>query len=263
MHWEPDVDRGEWLRPRLDAVWRAPFTMHCVVPRGFPAYVRVFHPTRRVDDPHDAPPRRWSEPAATWGTIPHPSMQWESILGTAPAGRSGFDAPQMGRLEETTLSVLAGHLTRATSTPAAGVAAVWEGWGDLFASGYGHSWMVLGGGAPDPIPGLSDVERDGPRLQLPDRGYLLFDAGVTEFGADDWPDRAPWTRHPWAQSPSILWPEDHAWALVSEIDWDSTVIAGARELIEAIADDRRLEALEIPRDADLTEGGDLLNQLSQ
>src|SRR5262245_3272759 len=45
MEWTPDLTAGDWLRPRLDEPWRA--TMHDVVPRGFAAYARVFHPTTR------------------------------------------------------------------------------------------------------------------------------------------------------------------------------------------------------------------------
>lgn len=48
--------------------------------------------------------------------------------------------------------------------------------------------------------------------------------------------------------------------LVSEIDWDSTVVAGTRELIAAIVDDRRLEASDIPSGTDLSQNSDLLNR---
>lgn len=41
MDWSADPSPGEWLRERLDA---GHATMHGVVPRGFPAYARVFHP---------------------------------------------------------------------------------------------------------------------------------------------------------------------------------------------------------------------------
>ena len=36
------------------------------------------------------------------------------------------------------------------------------------------------------------------------------------------------------QSPSILWPADRRWVMVSEIDFDSTVVAGSQELISAL-----------------------------
>ena len=45
MEWTADVSVGDWLKDRIDDPWQ--FTMHDVVPRGFPAYARVFHPVSR------------------------------------------------------------------------------------------------------------------------------------------------------------------------------------------------------------------------
>ena len=56
-----------------------------------------------------------------------------------------------------------------------------------------------------------------------------------------------------------MWPDDRAWVLVSEIDYDSTVVAGSAQLVRALLDDPRLEAAEIPADADLSWGGDGVN----
>ena len=36
------------------------------------------------------------------------------------------------------------------------------------------------------------------------------------------------------QSPNLLWPSDRSWILVTEIDYDVTLIAGSEKLIEAI-----------------------------
>ncbi|MGB3376961.1 MAG: hypothetical protein WBA87_17700, partial [Microbacterium sp.] len=41
MEWIADPSPGGWLRERLDDGYA---TMHGVVPHGFPAYARVFHP---------------------------------------------------------------------------------------------------------------------------------------------------------------------------------------------------------------------------
>lgn len=61
------------------------------------------------------------------------------------------------------------------------------------------------------------------------------------------------------QSPSILWPEDQAWVLTTEIDYDSTVIAGSRELVDRILATPAVEAREIPEGADLSWHGDTIN----
>jgi hypothetical protein len=64
----------------------------------------------------------------------------------------------------------------------------------------------------------------------------------------------------WAQSPSILWPDDHAWVLATEIDFDSTLVAGTRALVRELVETPGLEVLPISTDADLTWDGDVLNR---
>lgn len=49
MTWISDTSRGDWLGKRLDPSWR---DMHIVVPHGFEAYARIFHPVTR-DRPAD------------------------------------------------------------------------------------------------------------------------------------------------------------------------------------------------------------------
>ncbi|WP_368831374.1 hypothetical protein [Kocuria arenosa] len=64
----------------------------------------------------------------------------------------------------------------------------------------------------------------------------------------------------WAHSPSILWPDDHAWVLATEIDFDSTLVAGTRALVRELMQTSGLEVLSIPTDADLSRDGDVLNR---
>src|SRR3954447_16541480 len=106
MEWTADVAAGDWVRDRLDdgPAWGA--TIHGVVPRGFAAYARVFHPATR-DRPvgmpwpplpylrhakewerfHAARPEidtervTWDATAAAFGTIMHPMAQWRRLAG--------------------------------------------------------------------------------------------------------------------------------------------------------------------------------------
>lgn len=64
----------------------------------------------------------------------------------------------------------------------------------------------------------------------------------------------------WAQSPSILWPDDHSWVLATEIDFDSTLLAGTRALVHELVETPGLEVLPVRPDADLTRDGDVLNR---
>ncbi|WP_337026577.1 hypothetical protein [Microbacterium sp. LB16] len=317
-----DPSAGAWLRARLDAGYE---TMHGVVPRGFPAYARVFHPAfvrslpdrgvptsdelmRMPESERQAlvdrfidEPASWADTAAAFGTTLHPLAQWQRIVRTpvdgdwrtriAPDGRE-FTAPMEGELEPEVLAAIAAHLVDHTQTPDTGFAALWEGRGGLlgffgitpsrafltFTDDPNHQAM-LDRSAHDPFNNvfrkptwqegiLSREISEGPRFSLPGRDHVLFSAAPRAFADPDWVLRVPWRDRPGeehgfppaAQSPSLLWPEDHAWVLVTEVDFDSTIVAGSSELIAAICADERLEALPLPEGADLTWDADAVNR---
>ncbi|WP_217177071.1 hypothetical protein [Streptomyces sp. AC495_CC817] len=323
MEWIADPAAGAWLRTHLDPALNA--SMHAVVPRGFPAYARVFHPPavrslpdRAVPSPEEwerlSPeerdrlldlfidePTTWRDAAHAFGTVLHPLAQWQSLVRTppgddwnlrlAPDGRE-FTGPDEGQLEPSRLSWIAEHLAAHTSTPDAGVAAIWGGWGGLlghFGETSSRRFFAIGDDAPhhqemlmrsihDPFNNgfrkpswqegiLSREISEGPKLELPAREHVLFSASARDFTDPSWVLRAPWRdlpaeEHgfaPSAYSPSILWPDDRAWVLVSEVDFDSTVVAGSAELVAALCADDRLEALPIPEGADLTWDADGVN----
>jgi hypothetical protein len=322
MQWIADTSAGAWLRERLDDTHS---TMHGVVPHGFPAYARIFHPAvvrslpdraaptsdewertpeaeqqRLLEQFVDAP-ATWAETAAAFGTTMHPFAQWNRIVRTpadgdwrqriSPDGRE-FTAPIEGELGAALLSVIAGHLVAHTSTPDAGYAAVWEGYGGLLGF-FGHTpsrafltvdddpnhQAMLDRSTHDPFNNvfrkptwqegiLSKEISEGPRLSLPDRDHVLFSAPPRVFADPEWVQQVPWRDRPAeehgfppaALSPSILWPEDRAWVMVSEIDFDSTIVAGPVDLIREICADERLEALQVPEGTDLTWDADLVNR---
>lgn len=260
MRWEPDVARGAWIAER---VTERSGDLHIAVPSGFEAYARIFHPIE-ADRPVGASwdeiarsgqywpgefERRtasWAEVAVESGATVHPTMQWHAItpgrlepmdrLGLVGATRWRFGDPMPGNPGPGVVATLARVLAEHTSTPRAGVAAMWDGWGGLFGEGR------------------------VPRLSLPWRDHVLFDAGVEEFAAPDWPERAPWVENAgWPECPSLMWPDDRAWVVVSEIDWDSTIVAGTRVAIDAVLAASGIEVLEVPQGADLSSAGDAIN----
>lgn len=322
MEWIEDPSRGDWLRERLDA---GPDTMHCVVPRGYPAYARVFHPAsvRSLPDrpvPTEAEYARmtdaeilalhhqyldetttWSATAAAFGTRLHPLAQWQRLVRTpadgdwrtriAPDGRE-FTSPEEGSMPPSLLADVAQHLLAHTTTPDAGFAALWEGVGGLLGF-MGHSpsraflsfpddpahEQLLQRSIHNPFedsfrprswhPGiLSERISRGPRLELPGRSHVLFSTAPRVFSDPTWILDAPWRdleaeAHgyaPSAQHPSLIWPEDRAWVLVSEIDFDSTIVAGSAELVRALCADPAIEALPVPEDADLGWQADEVNR---
>ncbi len=337
MEWTPDVADGDWIRERLDpdgAGWGS--TMHAVVPRGFEAYARIFHPAsrdrpvgtswpplpyarhRREWDEFAAADHRIDEESVTWsavaeafGTTFHAGAQWPRLVGIDPLAPHREDGPRdaagwrysdpaEGELAPAVVSAAAAHLAAHTSTPDEGRIAVWEGWGGLlgfFGTAPARAFLqaVPGGDrAPDPVidqhnamlgrsihdpfnrvftrpswqPGiLPDEVSHGPRLSLPARDHVLFRGGVSELADPDWVLRAPWRDRdaeshgfsPSAASPSLVWPVDRAWVMVTEVDYDSTIVGGSAALVTALCADPRLEALPIREGTVLGWDADALN----
>ncbi len=223
-------------------------------------------------------------PTSAWQDLVAPGVVVPGEDGPRDADGWRYQEPPLGQLEAPTLAALARRLVEHTSTPDDGHLAVWEGWGGLLGhTGPTPSRAFLQAGddvrhrrllsnlVPERFrspwardrwqPGiLPDEVSRGPRLELPHRGHVLFAAGVAELTSPDWVLRAPWRDReaethgfpPAALSPSLVWPRDRAWVLVSEVDWDSTVVGGSAELVAALVADPEVEALPLPADARLT-----------
>ena len=266
---EPVADpaSGAWIAPRLHGFGGR---VHCVVPNGFAGYVRILHPAS------DAQNRdiRWSEVCRQTGRTAHALMQWNGIAGVVEhVTREGRwphrymhtrrtqewegSQPRVGHAPPEVLDPVLEVLAAFTPPDSECVAALWEGWGWLSPGG----WALLrADDDPTPAPpspaALPAEVLALPRLTLPGRNYLLFRGpleAVRRMGhqiTDDWFD---------PQSPSLLWPADRSWCLATEIDFDSTLVGGPRELVAALLAESRLEAWQVEPGDDLTEAGDAVN----
>jgi hypothetical protein len=264
-----DVSVGDWIAPRLRGFGGR---VNQVVPDGFDAYVRVLHPPA---DERGAP-ATWAQVCQRTGRTAHALMQWQSIAvvvdhvtmrgrwphrypSTTHTSDWPGQEPSIGETPPETLAALLDVLGPFTGDQDC-VHALWEGWGWLGEGSWGLLTFADPTAPPEPPPvarpGLPDAVLRLPRLELPNRGYLLFRGPLTaapRMGhqvTDDW--FSP-------QSPSLLWPEDRSWCLATEIDFDSTLIGGPAELAEALLASPDLEAWPVPSDGDLTIAGDLVN----
>jgi hypothetical protein len=339
VEWTRDVSAGDWLREAIDPTgpaWGA--TMHASVPRGFPAYARIFHPATRDRPVGQAWPllpyernRRewdafraaapqidveqvtWGQAADAFGTTMHAGAQWQRLVSSREGGGEDgprdaegwrYSEPPLGQLRPDLVSAAVTALLPATSTPDDGFVALWEGWGGLVGHvGYGPSRVLLTGvddrgsddaGAvrhgsflatstrdrfndvfrrPSWQPGvLSDDVSRGARLTLPARDHVLFAGALSDLADPEWPWNVPWRdvddaaveaplgAEPATVSPSILWPADRAWVLVSDVDLDSSFVAGSPDAIRAICSDPRLEALRVDEGLAVTWDSDEVNR---
>jgi hypothetical protein len=244
-----DPSVGQWVLDRLlDPHEGVGLRVGAVVPTGFRAVVRVLHP------PGDG--RTWAQVARDAGRTLHPLAQWGSIAPHVDgSGRSGDVDPEEGSVPPATLAAILEHC------PAEGHLwyAVWDGWGSwvdeapeaaLLHSWGGRDYRVFTG--PAVAVAGPGVGATGPGVGATGPGVAATGPGV---GVPPWPGMA--ALHP--QSASLVWPGDRSWCVATEIDLDSTLVAGPARLAAALLGDDRLEAFAVGYDDDLGWFGDRVN----
>src|SRR5207253_6762341 len=108
-----------------------------IVPDGFDAYARIFHPAWKFVD-SEMTELRWSDIAERNGRTVHAEMQFHSIATPAPGRPHEPEAwdqdPQLGVVARTQAKALVALLARHTSTPDACSFCLWDGYGYLIGS---------------------------------------------------------------------------------------------------------------------------------
>lgn len=232
---EPVQDPGEalWLIQAVEPHWaRAQNANYAaaVIPNGFAAYARIFHPAVGADGQEVT----WATVAKQHSLQAHGQMQWPAITQPAAStGQMAFGEPVTGSLPQNQAKVLVDLLRSHTSTPERCYFAIWDGWGS-FSSG--ELWGATA------------------RLHLPDRSYYLMrgtiDAATKSVSPTYW------------QSPSLWWPSDRAWCVATEVDLMSTYVGGPADCIKHILAHPRLEAWPASRDDRIDVQGDTVNRQS-
>ena len=232
VEFSEDVSEARWVEERLSAFG----TLRSLLPNGFAAYARIFHPAYLNRD--EERPVRWSTVASWTGRTVHPLMQFERIAGLSEDPHDMYKDPPWGSLPkhrsipERECRTLVEVLRSSTSTPGNCFFCLWEGYGNIDTRLYKAS----------------------SRVRAPGRDYLLFRGpidAILAFITRDGPF--------WGHSPNIWWPEDRAWCVATDIDLFDTYVGGNRECIEAIMSNPDLEALPTTIDARLDLHGDTIN----
>jgi len=215
------TEPAAWIGERLH-----PFTqgVGSVIPPGFQAYARVFHPPARLGPDGTMTLVRWRDIAAANARSIQDEMRRLDI-SSEPARFSQQQEtlwdqqPLCGHLPHDIANRLVAILGGHTSTPESCWLAVWEGFG-----------------------GLRIPRHTSSMFSLPNRRYVLLHGRVADalltLSEVDWD----------YVSPNLWWPDDRAWCVATEIDFTWTYVGGSRECIQQILDDPALEAL--PTSAD-------------
>ncbi len=249
---------GAWIKPALEGDWGG--RVKNLVPQVFEAYARIFHPAHDVDGSDVT----WTEVARRLGAVSHREMQWHAIVGSWDPSNftdsrwTGGD-PYPGDLVEEKMDLLCGILARHTATTDNvyfGISTIHAGvrdeWPDAtLYEQHARDWVVLHGplGAVDEIA-VSD--------RHPGIGVLYF-YPKGEAPPPDYQPPERWRR----RTPDLIWPEDRAWFVQTEVDFDSTVLGGSRALIDELLATPELEVWEVDGEVSLQADADELNPVPE
>jgi hypothetical protein len=256
-----DVEPAGWVLARLLPRDRsAGVRVGEVVPTGFEAYARIFHPAREEPTMTSV---RWSTLARRNGRTVHPEMQLEHLVGSLEIHRvPDLEAPEEGRLPRSELETLVDVLGAHTAPRDLTWFAVWEGFG-IFGAGLStiSSTPALYASSGESLRARGDRERAErqrarraeeqlaaiPKLEIgPSSHGAAFRAYLVFRGPIDRASKLAFNG--WEQSPNLWWPDDRSWCVATEVDGYSTYVGGSAACIEAILRDDRLESL--PSDPD-------------
>ncbi len=273
-----NAEPADWLVEQLTDEYK----VSSIIPSGFEAYARVFHPASKVTCTADinqestAEPLRWANVAELTGRTVHRTMQWASIEGSYPeldytklrAGDVYIEAPEEGKLPLELAQTLWPLLGQHTKNPNTCFFAIWEGFG-----------------------GLPNFIREAPAFEIPGRRFYLFGAPLwtvkksmyTGATYDDMGESfavmvsngekmpspkeiremlrdLPKPEAPIVdQRPNLWWPEDHAWCVATEIDLNTTYIAGTQALIDTLLAHLELETYPAQPSDKITYNSDTVN----
>jgi hypothetical protein len=256
-----DISAAAWIAPRLSGAFGA---VTRTVPSGYPSYVRICHPAAERDGSRAS----WSRVAQATGRQTHPLMQWHALVGSPdPLNLRGSlwrgRDPERGNLIPEILGPLCDLLADHTATPEQCFFCLWEGYGWI-QGGFPITRAVRAGARIPPGFRFEEVSRPAfsledlsrPRVQLPHRDYLLLVGSLaTALQIGSWP-AADWFI---PQSPNLFWPADQAWCVASEIDFDSTLVGGTPQLIDAILQARTFDSWAVQPDDSLAADADRIN----
>jgi hypothetical protein len=260
-------DAGDWVVSGTHG-WGE---VHSLVPQVFEAYARVFHPAYRYVETAEHAQRagptsvrmipganhpvlvhhrevRWTEVAEANDRVAHPAMDWAKLTGEHRFRHGGEQpgiwdqSPALGTLPlrhtQRLCELLAGYTQTAD-----------------------RCWFAIHEGYVRDVPGLRDL--DVAKLPMKHRDMFLFTGPLAALPSTSFLDTwyEPGSDNPanWYQSPSLWWPDDHAWCVASDLTLQSTYLGGSAECVTRLIDDPELEVSRAGSGQSVTMDADTVN----
>lgn len=195
---ETDLAPAAWIEPLL-----APrsFEVRMTVPQGFEAYARIFYPfvgeTVEMECKVEQELLTWSQVASRHGRVAHALMEKETIA-CDDAGRTAM-SETFAALSPAQLRALLPILSRHTASSSAWFL-LWDGWGNLNKRIFNSAT---------------------PRVRHDMRDLYLLRGSLRSF--EEMPD-----------VPNYCWPDDRAWCLCGDCDFEWMYLAGSVACIEEV-----------------------------
>jgi hypothetical protein len=264
-----DVSAADWV---VDGVGSFGSGVKGLVPSSFESYARILHPAWQSGEERHGDAVPWETVAANTGRRVHSKVQFDALTGVERGEPRDYE-PDVGQMPPTLLSDLSEVLEGHTATPERCWFCLWEGW--AWVAGEPSAAILLTGEEVDePFvdmpPAFAPEIMNGPRVSLPGRDYILFEGpldAATEMGwrvrdlVDDVRLDAGVELDAFTpQTPSLIWPDDHAWCVATEVDLDSTYLGGSEAMARALLADTRFEAWRAELDDIVHSGGDDINR---
>ncbi|GAA4082042.1 hypothetical protein GCM10023066_12690 [Nocardioides kongjuensis] len=236
----------------------------------YAGFARVLHrPDQGLPEPGD--PTSWSAVARLRGTTVHPQAEFNMVARLRPGAPCDFSQPLLGTLDPITLPLVRDVVLRHTQTGDQGWFALWTGHGRRPASWHqmptfhlpGRDYWLFEGAVAAVADLSSDFENLG-REEAAEAGNLTLTSltdGPARVSAAEQVQFANRMRSAGlVQSPNLWWPEDRRWFVASDIDLDSTIVAGPLELMDDLLAEPQLEVVLVDEDTSLTNGCDQRNR---
>lgn len=262
----PDARAAGWISSRIRSF---DHTVGSIVPPGFDAYARVFHPAYVRSGDREVTVR-WASVAAANGREMHAAAEWVSITGSWKYQHGSTQpgvwdrAPATGRLPRIIAERLSIVLSRRMADRAHCFFGVWDGWGegdvncDMGENVREEIGREMRDSYDAEVAAWNRLLECSALFQMPGRQMHLLSGPLVAIG-DFFEGSVALPSLRTREPPSLWWPADRSWCVATDVDLMTTYVGATTATVDALLADDELEVLQVLDAQSTTWEADLLN----